>query len=939
MSVAGSTSDVEELTDNGDSEENSDVSSDVDSDDDGGDDESDESVEEIEIEITDRAMQTELTKLRMDKIMSQGNSKVDVRNRSAQTENDTSDGSVKVKLTSDKVKEIDSNLLNMMIDSFMPLKFIEHESFRIFCKSLETKYHLPKVKKLAGQVTKRYETMRCQLEQEMKGIDSTVLTHNSWSTVDGQCYINVLAHYITDDWKLTSVTLTTCAIDQEETDNITPVLKRVLIDWKLPPCVTVKGAGKHELLALVSSGFKRIICLGHCLKWLVKDCLNYKQVASLIEKGRNFLRALQNLCLRDDLKKDQKADLSAMLEFHKLSLDNPTLWNTTVDMLSSLSDQAETIRDVVKELKLSSIDTDIYLYSDEDIIIIKSVVLVLSQFKTATEILTASEITTAEKVLPTLIKLQKAVTEVANESAVVVSFKSELRKQINSVILHNKESLLLSCIVHPQTKQMLFVAPEEMSHAKLLLFDEMTNILRKGVTTKHGSKRTEEEMSDGGSKSVSHSSGNFNLDSSISSKANEQESSEKTGLVGEERNTVKTTGNLVMNQDKKDINNINSADADTASQTGTSSEIKQSDNTYVTPANALVETENSVPAVASHDGKDMDNDEHSKERDSKAESTSLAMGTGKLLEIECGNNRNSDIEMEPKALTEDHEDEMDSLVHVKCSQVKNLDNVNLDDEPEIVSEAEKPSAVENAAVWKTKDKSEQQVKLEKITDDNTTHMDLSVRNIESEGEVASDEKSAESNSVDDYEIRASGEIKADSGLDVLPADDVIRKRTEGESNEQQKVPLGFSNILKVESDEKEHTNKTSPERKKSGSQSSDAESKSKSDNTDWLEDVIGTGELQDRSPEEKAKIELDLYLAEPPVKTNALTWWKEKQIIFPTVSKVAKRLLAIPASSISLDSVFSFQEDIVDARKSQIDPKHIDALLFLNKNKGTLQES
>ena len=837
---------MEELTDNDDeSEENSDDSSEVDSDED-ADDDSDVSIEEIEIEVMDTAMQTEIVKSRMDKIMLQGHSKPDVRNRSAQTENDFVDASVKAKLTSEKVKEIDSNLLNMMIDSLLPFKLFEQDSFKTFCKSLETKYHFPKVKKLVGETNKRYESVRSLLELDLKGTDSSILTHDLWSTFDGQAYISIMAHYITDKWRLTSVILSTCAVSQEQHDSFSAVIQKVVTDWKLPTPVRVKSAA---LSSLESLEFERVTCLGHCLRSLVKDCLNHKQILPIVEKGRNFVRALQNICLRDDLKKDQKADLTAMLEFHKLGQDDPNMWNTTLDMLSGLSGQSETLRDVVKELKLNSVDIDTFLYSDEDITIIKSVVLILSQFKTAAEILTAYEITTAEKVLPTLIKLQKALTELTNEHQSIHVFKSDLRKQINSVILHSKEIFLLSCIVHPQTKQMLFVTPEEMTHAKLLLFDEMANIFRKGMPAKPVSNRTEEEMSDGGSRSVTNSGEKTNSDKLTTLKERTEES-----IVGD----GKIDSESMMEQCVKDSNDPSVVKSDIVDQSSTGE-------------------------TKLFSGKEVVNSEGLNENQS---SSDFAISTSASGE-QYAHSRVTDNEMAGNGSTEDDSNEKMEIVKA---------NLTIE------------------AVHDSQGDGDNEMKVKGTTDICTNkEMDIQVNTLNKEGNI-------------------DGKSDFDSSVDKNKSLNTTRDKEEQQqtNNSEHRNNLISNNKDCETVNTKGNTSTTV---------SKDTIKKSKSDNTDWLEDVIGTGELQNQSPEEKAKIELDLYLAEPPVKTNALIWWKEKQLIFPTVSKVARRLLAVPASSLSLSDIFSFKEGVVDAKKSQLDPKHIDALLFLNKNTKIFKES
>ena len=66
--------------------------------------------------------------------------------------------------------------------------------------------------------------------------------------------------------------------------------------------------------------------------------------------------------------------------------------------------------------------------------------------------------------------------------------------------------------------------------------------------------------------------------------------------------------------------------------------------------------------------------------------------------------------------------------------------------------------------------------------------------------------------------------------------------------------------------------------------------------------------------------ELEDYLASPKeddVELNLLKWWKEKEVKWPALAKMAKQYLAAPASSAGVERVFSAAGKIHgDLRKS-----------------------
>ena len=101
----------------------------------------------------------------------------------------------------------------------------------------------------------------------------------------------------------------------------------------------------------------------------------------------------------------------------------------------------------------------------------------------------------------------------------------------------------------------------------------------------------------------------------------------------------------------------------------------------------------------------------------------------------------------------------------------------------------------------------------------------------------------------------------------------------------------------------------------------------------WLDDIIcvandsvETGTLIDQ--------EIQRYLAEP-LGTNqcALTWWKEREASYPILSKLAKKYLAIPATSVPSERIFSLAGNLVTKKRALLSPETVNILIFLNKNR------
>lgn len=68
------------------------------------------------------------------------------------------------------------------------------------------------------------------------------------------------------------------------------------------------------------------------------------------------------------------------------------------------------------------------------------------------------------------------------------------------------------------------------------------------------------------------------------------------------------------------------------------------------------------------------------------------------------------------------------------------------------------------------------------------------------------------------------------------------------------------------------------------------------------------------------------------VDSDPLSWWKVHESVYPNLAVLAKSYLAIPATSVPSERVFSTAGDIVTATRSTLSTESVDKLVFLKKN-------
>lgn len=87
-----------------------------------------------------------------------------------------------------------------------------------------------------------------------------------------------------------------------------------------------------------------------------------------------------------------------------------------------------------------------------------------------------------------------------------------------------------------------------------------------------------------------------------------------------------------------------------------------------------------------------------------------------------------------------------------------------------------------------------------------------------------------------------------------------------------------------------------------------------------------------RQSEEFSEIEQYEYI--PPIGSDqgALEWWKTQEKQLPTLSKIAKKLLCIPATSVPCERVFSDAGNVITTKRTQLHEDTVEQVLFLYEN-------
>ena len=70
---------------------------------------------------------------------------------------------------------------------------------------------------------------------------------------------------------------------------------------------------------------------------------------------------------------------------------------------------------------------------------------------------------------------------------------------------------------------------------------------------------------------------------------------------------------------------------------------------------------------------------------------------------------------------------------------------------------------------------------------------------------------------------------------------------------------------------------------------------------------------------------------QPPT-IDPLRWWRERESEFPKLAKIAQIVLAIPATSVPSERLFSSAGELLSKKRLRMKPDLADKLLFLREN-------
>jgi len=80
--------------------------------------------------------------------------------------------------------------------------------------------------------------------------------------------------------------------------------------------------------------------------------------------------------------------------------------------------------------------------------------------------------------------------------------------------------------------------------------------------------------------------------------------------------------------------------------------------------------------------------------------------------------------------------------------------------------------------------------------------------------------------------------------------------------------------------------------------------------------------------------ELNLYIAAKPISHTACatTWWAANSGTYPNIAAVVRQLLAVPATSVASEQLFSKDGDVITKKRNRLESSKADKIILLMEN-------
>ncbi|GFO30823.1 Zinc finger bed domain-containing protein 1 [Plakobranchus ocellatus] len=393
--------------------------------------------------------------------------------------------------------------IRMLAKDMLHPSLFSGAGFKEFLSACDVRAEMPSKKTICKSLLPELvEETKLIIKLDLKSVSSLALSIESWPYKETQSFVTISAHFIKDNWSVSSFVLESfdCTDERTETKMATN-LKRITDEWSVTErVVALVSAVPDEIVSSASlvNGWEEIACFGRILNRIVIDALASVSEIERIQKKANEAVTFFDVSVK------ASTTLSAVQEQHSLPdhrLKQERLhdWSSIYYMFVRVIEQYEAINTV-----LCFLNRDLMCICDDEVELIRGVVQVLKPFQAATQELCTEPYTCLSKVIPIATLLQQVISAGMGSNTPTSSLgpqnvlKNALISQMQQRFsgLENSSILCAATLLDPRFKQHAFTDPAALDAAKQRLIMECTQVVVQNSEYGSSSKPTTASSTD-----------------------------------------------------------------------------------------------------------------------------------------------------------------------------------------------------------------------------------------------------------------------------------------------------------------------------------------------------------------------------------------------------------------------------------------------------------
>ncbi len=374
------------------------------------------------------------------------------------------------------------SILNMLMTDMRPLSMVEDDGFRAMIHALQPGYTLPSRTYFTKLMERKYqETVQEVMTAINNNSSKIALTTDAWTSVATEAYLGITCHFITDDWNMQSVCLTTMPLqDRHTAANIAEWLEEVVARFKIPPSKIIaivhdNGANVVAAANILEEkhGWSSVRCTGHTLQLVVNSALKHPSIDKAVGAARCLVEHFKKSELASNKLKEKQKQMGPSEQVKKLVQDVSTRWNSTYYMIERLIEQRWPVTATLSDPSVTQRGKRYLDLKADQWSLLEELSTALKPFECATVFMSGEKYITISAVPPLVKGLLKSTQSAAFESAPMRAFQLTAMEQLQQRWKRETafsdtapNTVILSTALDPRFKRLKFLKPDEVLHVQ-----------------------------------------------------------------------------------------------------------------------------------------------------------------------------------------------------------------------------------------------------------------------------------------------------------------------------------------------------------------------------------------------------------------------------------------------------------------------------------------